>query len=446
MSGSSVPTAHEAAVDIARALIAAGHIAYFAGGCVRDALLGIEPKDFDIATSATPDEVRAIFPKARGVGEAFGVMLVRKWTHTVEVATFREDLQYLDGRRPTGVRFADARADAERRDFTINGIFREPLTGAIVDFVEGERDLRAGIVRAIGDPHARIREDRLRMLRAARFTARLAFTMDPATMNAIRSHAGELASVSPERVGDEVRRMLAHRHRGRAARIIEELGLDAAVFGERAVAHGWDRLDALPSTASPATALAAWWLDRTQPCVVGQCRTETAEHPFEAGAGVVRGADADADAEAVAEVGQTARLRDVLRARLALSNADWEHFAALLECREQLQVDPAKKSLPQRVRLAARPGFDAAIEVLSGEDRALAESWRSAASLECPDRRLPEPLVDGNDLIRAGLRPGPAFKVILDTTLDRQILGEFTDRSTALAAALALAAAHGSAK
>ena len=432
MSGSSVPTAREAAVDIARALIAAGHIAYFAGGCVRDALLGIEPKDFDIATSATPDEVKAVFPKARGVGEAFGVMLVRKWTHTIEVATFREDLEYLDGRRPSGIRFADARADAERRDFTINGIFREPLTGAIVDFVEGEHDLRAGIVRAIGDPHARIREDRLRMLRAARFAARLAFTIDPATIHAIRAHASELASVSPERVGDEVRRMLAHHHRGQAARIIEELGLDAAVFGEGAGAHGWQRLDALPPMASPATALAAWWLDRTQPCVPGERIAHAAQGALGAGGG----------GEAA---GGAARLRDVLRARLTLSNADWEHVAALLECREQLRVDPAKTSLPQRVRLAARTGVDAALEVLAGEDGALAESWRSAANRECPDRRLPAPLVDGNDLIRAGLRPGPAFKVVLDTTLDRQICGEYTDRSAALASALALAAAHGSA-
>ncbi|MFM1868621.1 MAG: hypothetical protein RL591_2029 [Planctomycetota bacterium] len=407
-------TAREAATEIARALIDAGFTAYFAGGCVRDALLGLEPKDYDIATSATPDEVKQVFPKARGVGEAFGVMLVRKASHTIEVATFREDLEYIDGRRPTGIRFADARADAERRDFTINGIFREPLTGAIVDFVEGERDLRAGIVRAIGDPHARIREDRLRMLRAARFASRLAFTIDPATVDAIRVHASELASVSPERVGDEVRRMLAHPNRAHAAQCMESLGLDAAVFGATARPHEWNRLAALPPKASAATALAAWWLDRGDGADVS-------------GGGARAGAP----------------LRDELRARLALSNTDCDQFSAVLDCRALLLGGPERHALPARVRLAARAGFDAAIEVLTGEHPAVAASWRAAAAKECPSRRLPAPMVDGNHLVRAGLRPSPAFKTILDTTLDRQICGAFSDENAALASALALAAELG---
>ncbi len=407
-------TAREAATDIARALIDAGYTAYFAGGCVRDALLGLEPKDYDIATSATPEEVKQIFPKARGVGEAFGVMLVRKATHTIEVATFREDLEYIDGRRPTGIRFADARADAERRDFTINGIFREPLTGAIVDFVDGERDLRAGIVRAIGDPHARIREDRLRMLRAARFAARLGFTIDSTTVEAIRVHANELASVSPERVGDEIRRMLAHPNRCRAAQSMESLGLDAAVFGAAAPSHEWRRLQALPPEASAATALAAWWLDRE-------------------GGAETRGVAGSSGAAP----------REALRARLALSNADCDQFSAVLDCREMLLGGPERHALPARVRLAARAGFDAAIDVLAGENPAVAESWRMAAANECPSRRLPIPMVDGNDLVRAGLRPSPAFKTILDTTLDRQISGAFPDETAALVSALALAAELG---
>ena len=407
-------TAREAATDIARALMDAGYTAYFAGGCVRDALLGLEPKDYDIATSATPEEVKQVFPKARGVGEAFGVMLVRKATHTIEVATFREDLEYLDGRRPTGIRFADARADAERRDFTINGIFREPLTGAIVDFVDGERDVRAGIVRAIGDPHARIREDRLRMLRAARFAARLGFTIDSTTVEAIQVHASELASVSPERVGDEVRRMLAHPNRVRAVQFMESLGLDAAVFGAAAQPHEWHRLLALPPEASAATALVAWWLDR---------------------------GGAAANDEAAASSGSP--LRDALRARLALSNADCDHFSAVLDCREMLLGGPERHALPARVRLAARAGFDAALQVLTGERPAVAESWRIAAANECPSRRLPTPMVDGNDLVRAGLRPSPAFKTILDTTLDRQISGVFPDENAALASALALASELG---
>ena len=163
----------DAACAVADGLVRAGYEAYFAGGCVRDRLLGREVNDYDIATSARPDEVKAVYPKARGVGEAFGVMLVRHGGHTFEVATFREDGPYHDGRRPSEVTYSTARRDAERRDFTINGLFEVPHTGEITDFVGGRDDLAAKLVRAVGDPEARIREDRLRMLRATRFAARL---------------------------------------------------------------------------------------------------------------------------------------------------------------------------------------------------------------------------------------------------------------------------------
>jgi hypothetical protein len=195
---------------------------------------------------------------------------------------------------------------------------------------------------------------------------------------------------------------------------MESLGLDAAVFGATVQTHEWNRLSALPAEASAATALAAWWLDR----------------------------EGGAETRGTAE-GSAIATRDTLRARLALSNADCDRFSALLDCREMLRAGPERYTLPARVRLAARGGFDDALEVLTGEDSAVAESWRMAAANECPSRRLPPPLVDGNDLVRAGLRPSPAFKVILDTTLDRQISGEFSDETAALAAALALASELG---
>jgi len=171
----------DAACAVALGLVRAGHQAYFAGGCVRDRLLARPVKDYDIATSARPDEVKAVYPKARGVGEAFGVMLVRHGGHTFEVATFREDGPYQDGRRPSEVTYSTAERDAARRDFTINGLFEDPATGETIDFVEGASDIAARLVRAIGDPHERIREDRLRMLRAARFAARLGFEIESRT-------------------------------------------------------------------------------------------------------------------------------------------------------------------------------------------------------------------------------------------------------------------------
>ena len=180
------------AADIVRRLRAAGHEAYLAGGCVRDRLLGREPQDYDVATAAPPETVREIFPRTVPVGAQFGVILVVEGDERFEVATFRSDDAYVDGRRPTAVHFGSAREDACRRDFTINALFEDPLTGKIHDFVGGIADLRAGVVRAIGDAAARIAEDRLRMLRAVRFAARLGFRLDDATQTAIVAAAPTL--------------------------------------------------------------------------------------------------------------------------------------------------------------------------------------------------------------------------------------------------------------
>jgi poly(A) polymerase len=172
--------------------MAAGHEALFAGGCVRDRLRGVPPKDYDIATSALPEEVLALFERTVPVGAAFGVVLVVEGEEQVEVATFREDLGIADGRHPAQVRFSDARADALRRDFTVNGMFEDPESGEVLDFVGGERDLRARTVRAIGDPLLRFREDRLRMLRAVRFATVLDFRIDRATLLAVRDEAASI--------------------------------------------------------------------------------------------------------------------------------------------------------------------------------------------------------------------------------------------------------------
>src|SRR5580704_14748334 len=206
------------AISIVRALRQHGYKAYLAGGCVRDILLDREPADYDVATSATPDEVMRIFPEAYGVGTQFGVVLVpareiagdvaASKGRTIEVATFRSDIGYSDGRHPDEVRFSkDPREDVQRRDFTINGMMLDPAANEVLDFVGGKNDLKAGIIRAIDEPDRRFGEDKLRMLRAVRFAARFGFAIEPATFAAIRKLAPQIHQVSRERVRDELTKM-----------------------------------------------------------------------------------------------------------------------------------------------------------------------------------------------------------------------------------------------
>ncbi len=394
-----------AASELAIALLDAGFEAFFAGGCVRDRLCGITPRDYDIATNATPEQLRVLFPKARGVGESFGVMLVRHAGHTLEVSTFREDGEYRDGRRPIEVRFCDAESDARRRDFTINGIFEHPRTGEIVDFVGGRADLDAKVVRAIGVPDERIREDRLRMLRAPRFAARFEFAIDDATAEAIRTHAGELLSVSAERVGEEIRRMMSDHHRLRAAQLIEDLGLDRVLFTAPSPTHAWIRLTSLAPTATPPTALAAWWLDRIGSTSAVPPRPSSDEQ---------------------------AAIVDSLRRALMLSNDETAAIHALLSQRELLLGPFEKFSLARRVRASSRPGFDEALSLLAGESPDAFRALNGQADAENPHRALPMPHLNGAMLLADGMAAGPQFKVILDHTLDAQIEGRVSSPEAAL--------------
>ncbi|HEX7408798.1 MAG TPA: CCA tRNA nucleotidyltransferase, partial [Candidatus Binatia bacterium] len=230
-----------AAHTIAQRLRQAGYIAYFAGGCVRDRLLGREPQDFDIATSAPADVVQQLFKRTVPVGVQFGVVVVLIDAEAVEVATFRSDAAYLDGRHPSSVHFGSAEEDACRRDFTINGMFIDPTTGAIIDYVGGQADLRAGVIRAIGDAAARISEDRLRMLRAVRFAARLGFDIEPATFAAIRTAAASITDMAWERIGDEVVRMLTDSEAGSARsgfELLDRSGLLDPILPEIAALKG----------------------------------------------------------------------------------------------------------------------------------------------------------------------------------------------------------------
>ncbi len=401
-------TPRDAAVEIVRRLRGGGYTAYLAGGCVRDELLGEEPKDFDVATDARPDGVRALFRRTAEVGAAFGVMLVREFGPTVEVATFRSDGPYTDRRRPDTVAFADAEADARRRDFTINALFIDPLAGGagrIIDFVGGRADLEARVLRAVGDPDRRLAEDHLRALRGVRFAARYGLSIDPGTAEAMRRHAGRLEGVSRERIGEEMRRMLTHPSRGRAGRLLHELGLDAAVLGPGRGAYDGSALDGLGAGAGYAAALMALAIGRGLA-------------PAGGGAGAVSD----------------------LRRALLLSNDQREAvrdgFAAL----RGLLAEWDGLGEAGRKRLASSPGYADAMEVLGVLDPARAAAVRAEVG------RLagrfgglrPRPLLDGDGLVAMGLAPGPRFARVLAAVYDAQLEGRVADADAARALALEL--------
>ena len=387
VSGSDpVHSTREAAAGIVAALRGAGHEAYFAGGCVRDELLGLTPQEFDVATSASAPEIAAVFPGARGVGAAFGVMLVRLHGHTIEVASFRAEGPYTDSRRPDSIRQATLAEDARRRDFTINGLYMDPQSGDIVDHVNGQADLAARILRAIGDPDARLGEDHLRSLRAVRFTARFALELDGATAAAIRRHATELRGVSRERVGAELRLMLPEPNRAVAAGLVEQLGLDAACFDQPHSEGELPRLRALHPAASFEAALAAWWLDRAE-----RGGTESSPQPWESALMLSR-------SESVGLLSATALVASL--------RSGWKQWP-----------------LARRRRMAMVDTFQVALQIASGEGNP------AAAEMAAEFRRFqelglrPVPLLSGDDLKSMGFTPGPDFKRILDAVYDAQLEG-----------------------
>ena len=428
------------ATAVVRRLRDVGHTAYFAGGCVRDLLLGLTPKDYDVATDAPPQRVRQLFHNTQAVGAAFGVILVRLGPSVIEVATFRTDGAYTDGRRPDTVTFATAEEDAKRRDFTINGLFMDPLDGdQIIDFVGGRADLDAKVIRAIGNPDERFAEDHLRLLRAVRFAARLGFTIEEVTAEAIRRHAAELPRISPERVGDELRRMLF----GivgviTATSLLYHLDLMLELFrffpaGDRGPLRLADHhqprghhsifsfdefnLTGLTHAKSFGMALATvglyWrWNQAGRPNRLGSLLTKPEV------ANLVRG----------------------FRLALKISNDEAAEIEGILLGLGAMLVDP-EPTLAARKRFLATPAAEEAIWLLCGVLRANLYDGR-LLPLEQSLRKMsgayvaPPPLVTGDDLTAAGATPGPAFKRALDAAYDAQLEDRVTDRAAALALAL----------
>jgi putative nucleotidyltransferase with HDIG domain len=435
-------------VQIIGTLRQQGFQAYLAGGCVRDLLLKREPADYDIATSATPAQVMEMFPDTYAVGAQFGVVLVplpkdqlapgnesaNSKTEPVEVATFRSDLGYSDGRRPDEVRFSqDPQEDVARRDFTINGMMLDPMSGEVLDFVGGRRDLDAGIIRAIGDPQRRFAEDKLRMLRAVRFSARFEYAIETETLAAIQGLAHEIQVVSRERVRDELTKMLTEGHARRAFVLLDESGLLKEVLPEisamKCVAqppefhpegdvfvHTLLLLENLPQPCSPTLAWGALLHDVGKPTTfrLAPDRIRFDNH---------------------VDVG--VKIAEDICERLRFSNHDAAQVLALVDNHMRFgHVTRMKEStLKKFLRL---PGFEEhlalhrADSLASHGDLSTYELVQAKLAEIPPEKIRPAALVTGDDLIALGYAPGPRFRQILDAVEDAQLEGRLHSRDAAL--------------
>ncbi len=374
----------EFAVDAVKKLRDAGFQALWAGGCVRDMLLNRTPKDYDVASNALPEQVRDVFGYRRtlAVGAAFGVITVLgpKGAGQIEVAAFRQDLEYSDGRRPDGVVFSTAEEDALRRDFTINGLFFDPLQEEVIDYVGGRADLDAKIIRAIGDPFQRIAEDKLRMLRAVRFASAFDFAVDPATFEAVRKMADQIDVVSPERIAMEMRRMLTESGRAHAVRLLVEAGLAARILPE-IVADG-------PASNRLTEAIA----------VVARLHEPTF---------------AAALAALLRPFATLEQAEEICR-RWRVSNDERDRLVWLLEHKDSLRSPTSTPwSVLQPMLIADGIGdLLNLLEATSAEAAADAAFCRNKLTLS-PEELNPPPLVTGADLLDWGVSQGPQFGALL---------------------------------
>ena len=430
------------AISIVRTLRERGHLAYLVGGCVRDLLLGREPADYDVATSALPEGVMRIFPETYSVGAQFGVVLVQvpkdavttDGNRIIEVATFRRDLGYSDGRHPDEVSFSqNPEEDVMRRDFTINGMMFDPIENRVLDFVGGRGDLEAKIIRTIGDPEKRFGEDKLRMLRAVRFAARLGYGIEPLTFRAIQELSVGIHQVSPERVRDELTKMLTEGKARLAFQLLDETGLLQEVLAEikamKGVAqppqfhpegdvyvHTLLLLEKLPH---PCAKTLAW----------GVLLHDVGKPP------TFRIAPDRIRFDGHVEIG-VAMARAICR-RLRFSNDQTEQILALVENHMRFgDVQKMKESTFKRfVRM---PEFEQHLELhrldclSSHADLTLYDFTCAKLSAMSPEVMRPKPLITGDDLIRVGYTPGPRFKEILSSVEDAQLEGKLQTEAEAL--------------
>ena len=424
------------ALEIAHTLREAGFQAFFAGGCVRDVLLGTAPKDYDVATNARPEQIVALFPRTQQVGAHFGVILVQLAGIATEVATFRHDGVYLDGRRPDSVQFSDdPREDVLRRDFTINGMLLDPFTDEVLDFVGGRADLAARLVRTIGKPAQRLGEDKLRMLRAVRFAARLGFALDPATARAIRLQAAEIAQVSNERVRDELTRMLTEGHARHAIELLHETALLPEILPEVEKLRGVEQppeyhpegdvwihtLLLLDHLSAGCSATLAWGMLLHD---IGKPATFT------------RRAGDRIRFNGHVEVGM--RIAEAICARLRFSNEETAQIVALI--RHHMQFGDLRQMKQSTLKRFLRlPQFEEHLSLHFADcsschgNLSLYDFAKEAYEREEPEDLRPALLVTGRDLIGAGYRPSPQFKAMLLLAEDAQLEGRIGSRDEGLA-------------
>ena len=423
-----------AARSIVERLRAEGFEALYAGGCVRDRLLGAEPHDYDVATSARPEQVEALFPRTVPVGAQFGVILVLEGDAEIQVATFRGDGAYHDGRHPESVHYTDAKGDALRRDFTINGLFHDPLKNEVLDFVQGRNDLEKHLIRAIGNPEERFSEDKLRLLRAIRFATTLGFTIDPETWVALLKWAPEIHAVSAERIREEFCKILLSPNRLHGFDLLDQSGLLRMILPEMEQLKGCDQpadfhpegdvfvhtrlmLSLLPEKVSLPLVLSVLFHDLGKPAT--RVVDETGRIRFNGHEGV------------------SAEISLRIMQRLRFSN---EVIDAVLPA---VRLHMSFKDVPNmRIatlkRMMARPTFDDELELhrvdclgshCMLDNHALLIAKREEFSQE---PLIPSPLLTGDDLITLGWKPGPKFAEILQSVQTLQLEGKLTSRDEAL--------------
>jgi len=420
------------ALGIVKVLQEHGYEALYAGGCVRDMVLGLESHDIDVATNASPDAVEMLFEKTLPVGKAFGVIVVIIGDTQTEVATFRSDGQYSDGRRPDSVVFSSKEEDAKRRDLTINGMFYDPIKKEILDYVGGQEDLKKRVIKLIGDPEARIAEDKLRMLRVIRFATRLDFTVDPDTLEAVKRHSSEIVQVSAERIADELQKILRAGNYQKSLNLLFDIEIIKHILPEiflmrkceqpvdyhpegDVLVHTIKALENLPADASDELRMGMLLHDVGKPVV------QTFEDRIRFNQHELKGKDI---------------AREILK-RLKFSNEFTERVLSLIE--NHMKFMHVKDMRTSRLkRFIALPHFEEHMalhraDCLSSHGNLdNYEFVREKMETYEPEEIRPVRIITGNDLLQMGFKAGPLFKEILTAVEDRQLEGTVTDREQAL--------------